>query len=68
MFVHAHLGMCDGERVDPHAPASPLVFDGVVEEDAEDGVDHLGDLDLLTAAGVYIAQRQHPFLPHRALQ
>lgn len=64
----ADLGVCDGECVDPHAPASPLVLDGVIEEDAEDGVHHLCDLQLLTAARIYKAEREHPLLPHRALQ
>ena len=62
------LGVGDGQRVHPHAPAAPLVLDGVVEQDAEDGVHHLGDLVLLAVPGVDEAQREHPLLPHGALQ
>lgn len=62
------LGVCDGERVHPHAPAAPLVLNGVIKKDAKDGVHHLCDLLLLTVLGVNKAQRQHPLLPHRALQ
>lgn len=68
MCVLANLGVCDRECVDPHTPASPLMLDGVIEKDAEDGVHHLCDLQLLTAARIYKAERQHPLLPHRALQ
>ena len=60
--------MGDGERVHPHAPASPLVLDGVVEQDAEDGVHHLRDLLLLAVPRADVGQGQHPLLPHGALQ
>lgn len=62
------LGVGDGQRVHPDAPATPLVFDGVVKEDAEDGVDHLCDFLLLVVSGVDVAEREHPLLPHGALQ
>ncbi len=63
-----NLGMRNGERVHPHAPATPLILNGVIKKDAKDGVHHLCDLLLLAVLGVYKAQRQHPLLPHRALQ
>lgn len=68
MYLGPDLGVCDGECIHPHAPATPLVLNGVIKEDAEDGVHHLCDLLLLAVLGVYEAQRQHPFLPDRALQ
>jgi len=64
----ADLGVGDGQGVHPDAPAAPLVFDGVVQQDAEDGVHHLCDFLLLTVPRVDEAQREHPLLPHRALQ
>ena len=60
--------MGDGQSVHPDTPAPPLVFDGVVEQDAEDGVHHLCDFLLLAVPGVDEAQREHPLLPHGALQ
>lgn len=62
------LGVGDGQGVHPDAPAAPLVLDGVIEQDAEDGVDHLCDFLLLAVARVDEAQGEHPLLPHRALQ
>lgn len=66
--IFTNLWMSDGECIHPHPPAAPLVFNGVVEQDAEDGVHHLGDLLLLAALRVNVAEGQHPVLPHRALQ
>lgn len=63
-----HLGVGDGQGVDPDPPAAPLVLDGVVEKDPEDVVNHLGDLLLLGVLGVDVSQRKHPVLPHGALQ
>lgn len=63
-----HLGVGDGQGVDPDPPAAPLVLDGVVEKDPEDVVNHLGDLLLLGVLGVDVSQREHPVLPHGALQ
>ncbi len=63
-----HLGMRNRERVHPHAPATPLILNGMIKKDAKDGVHHLCDLLLLAILRVYKAQRQHPLLPHRALQ
>lgn len=60
--------MGDGQGVHPDAPAAPLVLDGVVEQDAEDGVDHLGDFLLLVVARADEAEGEHPLLPHGALQ
>lgn len=62
------LGVGDGQGVHPDTPATPLVFDRVVEQDSEDGVDHLCDFLLLCGARVDEAQREHPLLPHGALQ
>lgn len=64
----ADLGMGDGQSVHPDTPAAPLVFDGVVEQDAEDGVHHLCDFLLFTVLWVDEAQREHPLLPYGALQ
>lgn len=66
--VCSDLGVGDGQGVNPDAPAAPLVFDGVVEQNAEDGVNHLCDFLLLAVPRVDEAQRDHPLLPHRALQ
>lgn len=63
-----HLGVGDGQGVDPDPPTAPLVLDGVVEKDPEDVVNHLGDLLLLGVLGVDVSQREHPVLPHGALQ
>lgn len=63
-----HLGVGDGQGVDPDPPTAPLVLDGVVEKDPEDVVNHLGDLLLLGVLGVDVSQRKHPVLPHGALQ
>lgn len=60
--------MGDGQGVHPDAPAAPLILDGMVEQDAEDGVHHLCDFLLLVVLRVDEAQREHPVLPHRALQ
>lgn len=60
--------MGDGKGVHPDAPTAPLVLDGVVEQDAEDGVHHLRDFLLLGVSRVDEAQGEHPLLPHRALQ
>lgn len=62
------LGVRDGQGVHPDSPAAPLILDGVVEQDAEDGVHHLCDFLLLVVLRVDEAQREHPLLPHRALQ
>lgn len=63
-----HLGVSDGQGVHPDPPASPLVFDGVVEQDPEDVVDHLRYLLFLWVLGIDVAQGEHPVLPHRTLQ
>lgn len=60
----ADLGVGDGECVHPHTPASPLVLDGMVEQDSEYVVDHFGDLLLFRVLWVNVAQREHPVLPH----
>lgn len=62
------LGVRDGQGVHPDAPAAPLIFDSVVEQDAEDGVHHLCDFLLLAVSWVDEAQREHPLLPNGALQ
>lgn len=62
------LGVRDGQGVHPDAPAAPLILDGVVEQDAEDGVHHLCDFLLLAVPRVDEAQGEHPLLPHGALQ
>lgn len=62
------LGVGDGQGVHPDAPAAPLVFDGVIEKDAEDGIHHLCDFLLFGVSRVDEAQGEHPLLPHRALQ
>lgn len=56
------------ERVHPHPPAPPLMLDGMVEENAENVVYHLGDFLFIRVFGVYVAQREHPILPHGALK
>lgn len=60
--------MGDGQCVHPDAPAAPLILDGVVEQNAEDGVHHLGDFLLLAVFWIDEAQREHPVLPYGALQ
>lgn len=65
---HPDLGVRDGQGVHPDAPAAPLILDSVVEQDAENGVHHLRDLLLLAISWVDEAQREHPLLPHGALQ
>lgn len=62
------LGVGDGQGVHPDAPAAPLIFDGVIKQNAEDGIHHLCDFLLLVVSRVDEAQREHPLLPHRALQ
>lgn len=64
----ADLGVRDGQGVHPDTPAAPLIFDGMIKQNAEDGVHHLCDFLLLTVLWVDEAQREHPLLPHRALQ
>lgn len=66
VWVHerSDLGVGDGQGVHPDTPTAPLVFDGMVEQDAEDGVHHLCDFLLLAVARVDKAQREHPLLPH----
>lgn len=63
-----YLRMGDGQSIDPDPPAPPLVLDGMIQKDPEDVVNHLCDLLLLWVLGVYVSQREHPVLPHRALQ
>lgn len=53
-----------GEGVHPHAPASPLVFDGVIQQNPEDVIHHLSDLLLFRIFRVDVAKRKHPVLPH----
>lgn len=62
------LGVGDGQGVHPHPPAPPLVLDGVAQQDAQEGVDHLRDLLLLTVLRLDVAEGQQPFLPEGALQ
>lgn len=64
----SHLGVCDGQGVDPDPPPSPFVFDSMVEQDPKDVVHHLGYLLLLWVLGVDVSEGEHPVLPHRALQ
>lgn len=63
-----HLRVGYGECVHPHAPPSPLVLDGMVEQNAEDVVNHLGDLLLVRVLGVDVAEGEHPVLPHGTLE
>lgn len=62
------LGVGDGQGVHPDAPAAPLVLDGMIKQNTEDGVHHLCDFLLLAVPRVDEAQGEHPLLPHRALQ
>ncbi len=64
----SNLGVGNGECVHPHAPASPLILDGMVKQYTEYVVDHFGDLLLLWVLWVNVAQREHPVLPHWTLQ
>lgn len=50
------LGVGDGQGVHPDSPAAPLIFDGMVKQDAKDGVHHLCDFLLLAVSGVDEAQ------------
>lgn len=52
----SHLGVCDGQGVHPDPPASPLVFDRVIEQDPEDVVDHLCYFLLLRVLGIDVSQ------------
>ena len=54
--------MDDGERVDPDPPPSELELDRVVEQHAEEGEDHVGDLLLLGVLGVDVGQGDEPLL------
>lgn len=65
---NSHLGVCDGQRVHPHPPPAPFIFNSVVEQDPKDVVDHLGYFLLLRVLGVDVSEGEHPVLPHRALQ
>lgn len=67
-LLKSHLGVCNGQRVDPHPPASPFIFDRMVEQDPKDVVDHLSYFLLLWVLGVDVSKGEHPVLPHRALQ
>lgn len=60
--------MCDGQGIHPDPPASPFVFDRVVEQDPEDVVDHLSYFLFLGVLGIDVSQGKHPVLPHRTLQ
>lgn len=64
----SHLGVCDGQGINPDPPTSPLVFDGVVEQDPKDVINHLSYFLLLWVLGVDVSQGEHPVLPHGALQ
>lgn len=64
----SHLRVGYGERVHPHAPPSPLVLDGMVKQNAEDVVNHLGDLLLIRVLRVDVAEGEHPVLPYGALE
>lgn len=64
----SHLGVCNGQGVHPDPPASPLVFDCMIEQDPEDVVDHLRYFLFLRVLGVDVSQGKHPVLPHRTLQ
>ena len=59
-----HLGVQNGERVDPDAPSPKLVLDGVVEQHAEERHDHVSDLLLLGVVGVDVGHGEQPVLPH----
>lgn len=63
-----YFGVGYGQSVHPHAPSTPFMLDGMVQQDAEDVVDHLCNLLLLRVLWVNVAQREHPVLPHRALE
>ena len=54
--------MDDGECVDPDPPPSELELDRVVEQHAEEGEDHVGDLLLLGVLGVDVGQGDEPLL------
>lgn len=68
VHCYAHLGVCDGQSINPDPPPSPFVFDGVVEQDPKDVVNHLGYFLLLWILGVDVSEGEHPVLPHGALQ
>lgn len=55
-FFLSNLGVCDGQGINPDPPASPLVFDRVVEQDPEDVVDHLCNFLFLRVLGIDVAQ------------
>ena len=57
--------MDDGERVDPDPPPSELELDRVVEQHAEEGEDHVGDLLLLGVLGVDVGQGDEPLLKRK---
>ena len=61
-IVFSHLRMDDCECVHPDPPPSELVFDGVVEEHAEEGEHHVGYLLLLRVLGVDVGEGDEPFL------
>lgn len=63
-----HLGVSNGQGINPDPPTSPFVFDCMVEQDPEDVVDHLSYFLLLWVLGVDVSEGEHPVLPHRALQ
>lgn len=63
-----HLRMGYRKCVHPHTPPSPLILDGMVEQNTKDVVHHLSDLLLFRVFRVDIAKRKHPVLPYGALK
>lgn len=51
-----YFGVGYGEGVHPYTPSTPFMLDCMVEQDAEDVVDHLGNLLLFRVLWVNVAQ------------
>lgn len=65
---HSYLGVCYGQCIHPDPPASPFIFDGMVQKDPKYVVHHLSYFLLFWVLWVDVSEGEHPVLPHRALQ
>ena len=63
-----NLWVENGKSVDPDAPASVLVLDGVVKQHAEQDHHQLGHSLFLVTAWIHVRHREQPVLPDRHLQ
>lgn len=50
-----YFGVGYRQSVHPYTPSTPFMLDGMVEQDAENVVDHLGYLLLFRVLWVYVA-------------